>query len=162
MSQACKETQEARSALNTVISSSKKTTSVSSASPPPDPPSPYTPSLLSSNNPGGGRRVRDGLSWVNQQGALMAKGWRAGGQLCCLLGLSPCWAMIKSRPWCEAFCWGNSGFLLTLSLDVSLKEDVTKYLCLLSEFTIKGPLELFNPCCWPKKLTITECDSYFS
>lgn len=114
MSQAHKETQEARSALNTVISSSKKTSSVSSASPPPGPPSPYTQFLLSSNSPGGGWRVRDGLSWLNQQGALMTKGWRAGGQLCCLLGLSPCWPMIKSRPWCEAFCWGSSGFLLML------------------------------------------------
>lgn len=56
-----------------------------------------------------GRRARDGLSWVNPQGAWMAGGWKAGGQLCCLLGLSPCWAMIKSRPWCEAFCWGGGG-----------------------------------------------------
>lgn len=51
--------------------------------------------------------MRDGLSWVNLQGALMAGGWKAGGQLCCLLGLSPCWAVIKSRSWCEAFLAGQ-------------------------------------------------------
>lgn len=39
----------------------------------------------------------------------MAGWWKARGQLCCLLGLSPCRALIKSRPWCEAFCWGSGG-----------------------------------------------------
>lgn len=78
--------------------------------------------------------MRDGLSWVNLQGALMAGGWKAGGQLCCLLGLSPCWAVIKLRPWCEAFCWDTSGLLPLVILDVSLRRDVTK--CLLFVFWI--------------------------
>lgn len=135
MSPTQKERQEARSALNTVISSSKRTTWVSSTSPPLGPPSPYTQFLSSSNNPDGGCRVGDGLSWVNLQEALMAEGWKAGGQLCCLLGLSPCWAVIKSRPWCEAFCWVRGGFLPMLSLDVSLRGDITKSLCsLFSDF----------------------------
>lgn len=137
MSQTQKERQEARSALNTVISSSKRTTRVSSTSPPlglPPPPPPHIQLFSSSNDPGGGWRVRDGLSWVKLQGALMAGRWKAGGQLCCLLGLSPRWAVIKSRPWCEAFCWGSSGLLSPVSLDVSLGRDVTK--CLLFVFWI--------------------------
>ncbi len=54
MSQTQKERQEARSALNTVISSSKRTTRVSSTSPPLGLPSPHTQFLSSSNNPRGG------------------------------------------------------------------------------------------------------------
>lgn len=45
--------------------------------------------------------------------------------------------MIKSRPWCEAFCWGSSGFLTMLSLDVSLRGYITKCLCcLFSQFIV--------------------------
>lgn len=54
MSQTPKERQEARSALNTVISSSKRTTGVSSTSPPLGRPSPDTHFLSSSNDPRGG------------------------------------------------------------------------------------------------------------
>ena len=101
------ERQEARSALNTVINSSKRTTGfhlplLLLAVPPLTRSSSH---LQTTRVEGGG--VRDGLSRVNLQGASMEGGWRAGGQLCCLLGLSPCWAVIKSRPWCEAFCWGQ-------------------------------------------------------
>lgn len=54
MSQTQKKRQEARSALNTVISSSKRRTRVSSTSPPLAHPSLHTQFLSSSNNPGGG------------------------------------------------------------------------------------------------------------
>lgn len=99
MSQTQKDRQEARSALNTVISSSKRTTRVSSTSPPLDRPSPHAHSSHLQTTGVGGWRVRDGLSWVDLRGAAMAVGWKAGGQLCCLRALSPCWAVIKSRPW---------------------------------------------------------------
>lgn len=54
MSQTQNERQEARSALNTVISSSKRTTRVSSSSPLLGRPSPHTQFLSSSNNSHGG------------------------------------------------------------------------------------------------------------
>lgn len=54
MSQTQNERQEARSALNTLISSSKRTTRVSSSSPPLGRPSPHTQFLSSSNNSLGG------------------------------------------------------------------------------------------------------------
>ena len=149
MSRTREERQEARSALNTVINSSKRTTGVSSSSPPLGRPSPHTRFLSSSNKAGGGWRVRDGLSWVSPRGASMAGGWKAGGQLCCLLGLSPRWAVIKSRPRCEAFCRGSSGLLPPVSLDVSLRGDVTKskpVLCLFFRFIANAHSPLcFSP-----------------
>lgn len=117
MSQTQQGRRKARSALKTVINSSKRTTRVSSPSPP-HTPTPHYPSRLRSlplifkkNNAGAGWRQRDGLSWVNLQGALMAGGCKVGEQLCCLLGLSPGWALIKSRPWCEAFGRSSDGLL---------------------------------------------------
>lgn len=124
-----------RSALNTIIRSSKRTTMVSSSSPPlghhiPSHPVPLIFKQLR-------RRVRVSLTWANLQGAVMAGWWKARGQLCCPLGLSPCWALIKSRPWCEAFCWGSSGLLSPLSLDVSQSKRRLLSACYLStEFIV--------------------------
>lgn len=50
-------------------------------------------------------------------------GWRkATGQLCSLLGLSLCRPVIKSRPWCEAFCWSSSGPPSPEGVDNSLRK----------------------------------------
>lgn len=95
--------------------------------------------------------MRDGLSWVNLQGASMERGWKAGGPLCCLLGLSPCWAVIKSRPWCEVFCWGSSRLLPPQSLDASPKEDV---ICFLNSLSLKFPHTAQFSCLpWAKYIT---------
>lgn len=134
MSPTQNETQEARSALNTLISSSKRTSRVSSGSPPLGRPSPHTRFLSSSNNPRRGWGMAS--PGVKLQGAVLAGGRQAGGQLCCLPGLSPCWAVIKSRPWCEAFWCSSGALLLLVSLDVSL--------CL---------------CCFPNSLLVLSQDS---
>lgn len=75
MSQTQSERQEARSALNTVISSSKGTTRVSSSSPPLGCPSPYAQFLSSSNNLGGG------WGMVSPGSAYRVHCWQEDGRL---------------------------------------------------------------------------------
>lgn len=75
MNQTQNKRQEARSALNTVISSSKRTTRVSSSSPPLGHLSPHTQFLSSSNDPGGGRGMASpgltcGEHWWQDDGKL--------------------------------------------------------------------------------------------
>lgn len=59
---------------------------------------------------------------------------RLEGSFVALLGLFPFWAVIKSRSWCEAFCWGRGGLPPTVRLDVSPRRDVTKRLLFVFSF----------------------------